>query len=624
LVRGKQSDTLKSFCESRYPEAKNELANVFLQRCLELSFPDGAGVIQVVMPQNWLFLTSYGRQRKSLLRDVTWNLIARLGMAAFEIMDWWAFNIILITQTNKVPADNFVLRVIDADVVKATEQKAKLLRHGDIAEAVQGSQLRNPGSIISLAALSATTMLSRYTGCFQGTSTGDNLRFLRTFWEAASLTGLNLFQGPSEVPQEYSGREHVIDWDDLTQFNGAAIRGEAAWGRKGVAIGQMRNLPATLYTGSRFSNSTPVIIPKSEEHLAAIWCFCNSQEFLASLREINQKLSVDNGYVGKIAFDLARWQEIASEEFPNGLPKPYSNDPTQWLFHGHPNVATKELQVAVARLTGYRWPAETDGGMELAEDARTWIARCEKLSARTDDDGIVCLSSVRGEQPADVRLLALLIDAWETVEPGSWKPAILDRLLADVDCAGKSLDVWLRDSFFEQHAKIFHNRPFIWHIWDGLKDGFGALVNYHKLDTKNLERLIHTYLGDWIRQQEEGIRKSLDGAVLRLSAAQNLKVRLEWVLAGEAPYDIFVRWKPLDQQPIGWNPDLNDGVRLNIRPFMTAEVLRHNKKPKLNITWDKDRGKDVESAPWFKVFAAERINDHHLTLAEKRAARGLS
>ena len=71
----------------------------------------------------------------------------------------------------------------------------------------------------------------------------------------------------------------------------------------------------------------------------------------------------------------------------------------------------------------------------------------------------------------------------------------------------------------------------------------------------------------------------------------------------------------------GVKSKLNDGVRLNIRPLMTAEVLRHNNKPKLNITWDKDRGKDVESAPWFKMFRGERINDHHLTLAEKLAAR---
>jgi hypothetical protein len=55
---------------------------------------------------------------------------------------------------------------------------------------------------------------------------------------------------------------------------------------------------------------------------------------------------------------------------------------------------------------------------------------------------------------------------------------------------------------------------------------------------------------------------------------------------------------------------------------MTGGVLRHNKKPKLNVSWDKDRGKDVESAPWYGVFKGERINDYHLTLAEKLAARG--
>jgi hypothetical protein len=81
--------------------------------------------------------------------------------------------------------------------------------------------------------------------------------------------------------------------------------------------------------------------------------------------------------VVKVPFDLAHWQKVAAERYPNGLPKPYSDDPTQWLFHGHPQPATDPLQVAVARLAGYRWPAETDAAMELADEARTWIARCE-------------------------------------------------------------------------------------------------------------------------------------------------------------------------------------------------------------------------------------------------------
>jgi len=92
-----------------------------------------------------------------------------------------------------------------------------------------------------------------------------------------------------------------------------------------------------------------------------------------------------------------------------------------------------------------------------------------------------------------------------------------------------------------------------------------------------------------------------------------------------------VRWKPIEKQPIGWNPDLNNGVRLNIRPFLSvpdvgkkgAGVLRD--KP--NIKWNKDRGKDVASAPWYHLGAKyggnrdDRINDHHLTLEEKRKAR---
>ena len=86
-----------------------------------------------------------------------------------------------------------------------------------------------------------------------------------------------------------------------------------------------------------------------------------------------------------------------------------------------------------------------------------------------------------------------------------------------------------------------------------------------------------------------------------------------------------MRWKPLEKQSVGWDPDLYDGVRLNIRPFMTvpdvgkkgAGVL----KDKPNIDWKKDRSKDVETAPWYHLFKGDRINDHHLSLAEKQKAR---
>lgn len=679
LARSKQNDTLKAYCETHYPEAKNDLANVFLERCLELAHlpqvGQGAGVVQIVMPQNWLFLTSYKKQRESLLQRVQFNLVTLLGPKGFQT-PMWDFNVQLLTVSRAPAPKGFALRGMDASAPKSAPEKALLLREGTMVVVSQKGQLGNPDARIILNRNDGETLLNVYASSHLGICSGDYNRFGKTFWEVALQASTWAYQQSTvNISQMFSGLSQVFYWqggegDFLSYLEerlgenqvGSWLRGREAWGRKGVAITATGKLPVSLYHGNLFDNNISVVVPSDSADLPALWLYMSSPQFHDDVRSFNQQLKITDQSFVEVSIELTEWRDAAANAYPHGLPKPYSDDPTQWLFHGHPQPTTDPLQVAVARLVGYRWPAEQEAvtaagaaeiqdksassaypasassyqnesidaaaaaapqraPMELSEAAHAWIARCAALEAHTDDDGICCLPSVRGEAPAHERLLQLLIASWETVEPGSWRPAILDQLLAQADCAGKGLQVWLREKFFEQHAKRFHHRPFVWHVWDGLKDGFAALVNYHRLDAKNLERLIHTYLGAWIGQQEKGVRDGVDGAQTRLAAAQDLKRRLELILEGEPPYDIFVRWKSLAEQPIGWNPDLNDGVRLNIRPFMQAEVLRHNKKPKLNITWDKDRGKDVESAPWFGVFGGDRINDHHLTRAEKMAAR---
>lgn len=631
LARGKQSDVLRDYCDKYSSAGRSDLSTVFIDRCHDLVVPGGS--CGVVSPQNWWFLQSYALFRKQLLQRVSVDLLAALGEEAWEYFgDRGPLATLMLTSAPTSKDLAHVTSGIDAVKIPLLEDKKAILRSGAIARFEQRSQLNNPDARISLEQGQVMRLLQLHSSGVVGIQTGDFPQFGRNFWERERDDDWEYELSTVDETVEYGGRSFILYWQ---QFSGVLaarqkagqsyVRGWGAFKKRGVIVSAMRSLPVSLYGGELFDNNTAVIVPNDEADLAAIWCFCASEEFNKSVRKIDQAIKVTNATLVKVPFELAHWKQVAANLYPNGLPKPYSDDPTQWLFHGHPQPATYPLQVAVARLTGYRWPAESDTAMELADEARTWIARCEKLTEHTDDDGIVCLPSVRGEAPAHDRLLKLLIAAWDTVQPGSWKPALLDKLLADAEYAGKGLDVWLREKFFEQHAKRFHHRPFIWHVWDGLKDGFAALVNYHQLDHKKLERLIHTYLGDWIRQQEAGVRDGIDGAQQRLAAAQDLKRRLELILEGESDgktgYDIFVRWKPLAEQPIGWHPDLNDGVRLNIRPFMTAEVLRNNKKPKLNITWDKDRGKDVESAPWFKTFGGDRINDHHLTVAEKQAAR---
>lgn len=633
LGRASQDEMLRDYIELYHNEAKSDLATAFLERCLDFCLLGGD--VSLVLPQNWLFLSGYTRFRKKLLQNDTWHLIARLGAGAFETISGEVVKAILISFTKIAPAvteglfveaRNHQIRGLDVSQLRTAQDKATLLLTCDIQSVLQADQLKNPDARIAFDTVSADKLLADYARSHHGLVCGDRPSMTVNFWEINSKGDVWIpYCGTVQGSLFYGGKSNYLRWNKgmgrIKELPGATNLETNAWESEGIVISCMGTLPVTLYTGMAFDNNTAVLVPNNLLHLSAIWCYCSSPEYHNAVRRIDQKLNVTNATLAKVPFDLEHWQKVADQQYPNGLPKPYSDDPTQWLFHGHPVLGKDPLQVAVARLLGYRWPAELDKEMELSDAAKGWVKKSNELLPLADRDGVVCIPPVRGERPGAERLLNLLAAAYGD----SWNSDVLSQLLASADHTGKSLETWLRDKFFTQHCALFGQRPFIWHIWDGLRDGFSALVNYHKLDYKLLETLIYNYLGDWIARQKQDIAQKVDGAQEKLAAAETLQKRLILILKGEAPYDIFVRWKPIHEQPIGWQPDINDGVRLNIRPFMSvpdvskkeAGVLRD--KPR--IDWGKDRGKDVEYSFWYSLFKGDRINDHHLTLAEKQAAR---
>jgi len=652
LSQGKQSKTLSSHCEKVHYDARHDLANVFLERILD--FSGKKGVAQIVMPQNWLYLKRYKNHRIKLLRNYKWNLVARIGEGGFDSASAAGAFVALYTLTNAEPSESSTVAFIDCSELAGPELKATSLKNFELSRIYQLGQLKNPDSTVTFEEHSKLPLLAEYCTALSGISTGELNRFTRRFWEVSGFGGAwELSQTSSTEVLHSTGLSNAVLWENglgelhelaqsVKHLNHAAQnwqRGRPNWGRPGVSISKMRELKASIYSGRVYDENCCAIIPNDPGLLPILWAFCSSPQYNIEVRKINQSILVQTKYMINVPFDYEHWTKVAEKNYPNGLPKPYTDDPTQWIFHGHPcgSVVWDEeqkwttegplrtddtvLQVGVARLLGYRWPAELDIEMDLADEQREWVERCEELLPFADEDGIVCIPPVRGEASAADRLLNLLAAAYGD----AWSTDVLAELLKSADHAGKTLETWLRDKFFTPHCKLFQNRPFIWHIWDGLPDGFSALVNYHKLDRKNLETLIYTYLGDWIGRQKQDRNNGIDGAEERLAAAETLKKKLEQILEGEAPYDIFVRWKPIEQQPIGWEPDLNDGVRLNIRPFMTVGDMKKKGagilRDKPNIKWTKDRGKDVKSAPWYHTFGGERINDHHLSLAEKQAAR---
>ena len=643
LARGKQVDALKQFAQDRHPAAKADLATLFVSRAF--GWLDRHGAQAVVTPQNWLFLTRYKKLRETLLKQRTWSLVARLGEHAFDDSQAaGAFAAMVVLSTDS-PRPDWRMAGIDVSAPRGqrpirAEEKAALLRGRASSSDTKLSAVVNlvrradllkaPKHIIQLDTPTTAAILGTCAFVRGGTTTGDSPRFRRLYWEIDPTNPDWLFQQCTvKGTLFFGGREQCLLWKtsegeevaDLMYGPGATVAGREAWRRRGVAISYTGNCYATLYMGSVFENVICVAVPRKAEHLAALWAFCESPRFMSAVRRNNQKLSVDVRYFETAEFDASHWLSVASEKYPNGLPEPHSDDPTQWIFHGHPygsvvwDEGTKRtahgarridatvLHVAVARLLGYRWPAEQDPDMRLAEEMRTWVDRCRSLAEFADADGIVCLAPGSGESAAADRLRLLLAAAYGD----DWSVATERQLLtaARPDGPAESLEEWLRDRFFEEHCRLFRQRPFIWHLWDGRRDGFHALVNYHHLAgphggaRRTLEALTYRHLGDWIARRQADRDQGVEGADGRLAAAQDLQQQLEKITVGEPPCDLFVRWKPLAEQPVGWEPDVNDGVRVNIRPFMAAE-LRHGGRAgagllrvKPKIAWNKDRGKEA-------------------------------
>ncbi|OBI43926.1 hypothetical protein A5707_03920 [Mycobacterium kyorinense] len=590
LSRGKQSQVLRTYCDSHLAEGRGDLATAMLLRWARVA------TVALVTPQNWQEKSTYEDLRQWVLRSCSYKLFARIGNNVWQTQSSgqpFKMPTVLSVIERQEPHDGATTSVIDIGN-GSLATKARDLAKSDVTAFAQSAQQSNPESrILPVPVAPSSVLLGSIARCIQGTSTGDTPRYVRKFWELPHVEApWHRFQSSTAITAPYVGRESVVRWDGpggVADEPGSAVRGDEAWGHLGVSVTQMGNLSRTLYLGDRFDTNAAAVVPHDAELVPALWAFCTSNQFVATVRSVASSTQVTNGALELVPFDVDHWRKVAAE---NGqLPEENSQDPTQWLFRGRPDASTAPLHVAIARLLGYRWPEQFES---------------DELNTFTDADGIVCLPSVTGEPPAAERLQQLLATAFGE----SWSSAKRKDLLELSGSKKDKLDDWLRDECFKQHCALFGHRPFVWHIWDGQRDGFAALVNYHRLDRKVLEKLTYTYLGDWIERQRAEVRDEVIGAEARLAAASKLRKSLELILDGEPPYDIYVRWKSLAEQPIGWEPDLNDGVRVNVRPFVEAGILRSQ----FNVHWRKDRGKNPDGS--------ERLNNCHLTTAEKRASRG--
>jgi hypothetical protein len=246
--------------------------------------------------------------------------------------------------------------------------------------------------------------------------TSDDLKHRFFHWEVPAGSWGTTWETLQEVPisnQSYSGCVGLVRWEggrgELASIS-VAWKGNKAWGQPGIIVSRFGRFFGGIYLGGKFHQNAAVIVPNDPSDLASILALCQDPEFERLVRQVDQSPKVTNATLVKVPFDAERWSEAGAQRFADGTPEQWSADPAEWLFGGRLEASIEPLQVAVARLVGYRWPQEPP---------------TYDLDGFTDADGIVCLPSVAGEAPAADRVQQLLAAAYGD----RWSPPMVTELL---------------------------------------------------------------------------------------------------------------------------------------------------------------------------------------------------
>lgn len=238
----------------------------------------------------------------------------------------------------------------------------------------------------------------------------------------------------------------------------------------------------------------------------------------------------------------------------------------------------------------------SDSDQKRMEHVWRLLSYLVKRVVAADEDGIVPFASTSGESPLLERIQREIEELFPYQAGTQTEAQIVNELRRRVKGyrRAESIAAWLEDAVFDYHVLLYERRPVIWHIascptGEGAA-AFGALVDYHRFDRNGMAKLRGTYLRDAINHfrreaalaSQEGRREDQLELQAKLEEATALDERLRFVQEGrhegeegdERDFRILTPWKSPQQRPVGWNPDIDDGVKVNIEPLQKAGVLR--------------------------------------------------
>ncbi|MBA7558037.1 hypothetical protein ES705_50826 [subsurface metagenome] len=201
----------------------------------------------------------------------------------------------------------------------------------------------------------------------------------------------------------------------------------------------------------------------------------------------------------------------------------------------------------------------------MKESIEDFLTEITLKILKSDKDGIIPLSKNTGKTSLESRFINELESLIGEKSYEEFKRNMQEILRM-------TLSKWLEREFFKRHIIKFGRRPPIWHI-SSSNHSFGCYLYYLKLTKDTASQIKYNYLFNEIEYNKRLLKEIQEKSILgneNLEVTKKKKIeKLENIIEDLKKFD-----KTLEKLiNIDYNPNIDDGIKVNLRPWQEFQLL---------------------------------------------------
>ena len=227
---------MSKWVKKNYPDVKSDLCTCFIERGFNLA--KDRGYAAMITMQSWMFLGSFEKMRSSLIGSKSILSMLHLGPRAFDAIGGEVVNVTAdVVYNGNAACDGAYVRLVDINGSEAKRLKALeaisnpdcgwfYRRDAETFRQIPGTPIAYWAGSGMLDSFSMPTKLKDVSRPHIGIQTGDNARFIRSWWEVsrsitncsasdktASMKWFPVWKGGA-FRKWFGNLEEVVEWEN--------------------------------------------------------------------------------------------------------------------------------------------------------------------------------------------------------------------------------------------------------------------------------------------------------------------------------------------------------------------------------------------------------------------------